>query len=330
MYYNDKIDTFKEIFDTGDIIYKPGSLTVNGKAYPVIDDVVILSPASKQSLFVKDSLNAGTAAAAGKDFAEDIQHTFGQEWKDHDRILPEHAEEFNDYFDIVDKSSFKVSRVCDLGCGNGRWSYFLKDACSELILVDFSDAIFVARKNLQEARNCLFFMCDLKELPFKNDFADLLICVGVLHHLPTPCLDEVRALKRYAPSLFIYLYYALDNRPAYYRLILGLVTGMRLVLSRIRNRPFRKIFSIAGAVFLYMPFVLLGRFLKPAGLHRYVPLYEAYNGKSVRRIQQDVYDRFFTRIEQRVTREGIAGLKDTFSDIAISENKPYWHFLCKR
>src|SRR5690606_4214648 len=132
--------------------------------------------------------------------------------------LPEHREEFERYFDLVDWKSMANARVCDLGCGMGRWSAFAKDRCREIVLVDFSDAIFVARKNLGQAKNALFFMCDLKRLPFRDDFADFLFCLGVLHHLPTPCLEEVRALKRAAPKLLIFLYYALDNRPGYFRL----------------------------------------------------------------------------------------------------------------
>src|SRR5205823_14169167 len=141
------------------------------------------------------------------------------------------------------------ARVCDLGCGMGRWSYFLKDRCKEIVLVDFSDAIFVARKNLASASNALFFMGDLKRLPFRDNFADFLFSLGVLHHLPTPCLDEVRALRSAASRLLIFLYYAVDNRPWYFQVLLKGVTGVRQVLSRVRGRALRKSISWAGTWF---------------------------------------------------------------------------------
>jgi hypothetical protein len=50
----------------------------------------------------------------------------------------------------------------------------------------------------------------------------------------------------------------------------------------------------------------------------------------VRRIQQDVYDRFFTRIEQRVSRAQINELRNDFTDVQISDALPYWHFLLIR
>jgi hypothetical protein len=61
-----------------------------------------------------------------------------------------------------------------------------------------------------------------------------------------------------------------------------------------------------------------------------VPLYDFYAGKSRARIEQDVYDRFFTGIEQRVSRAEIQRLRDTFRTVTISSGLPYWHFLCER
>ena len=109
-----------------------------------------------------------------------------------------------------------------------------------MVLIDFSDAIFEARRNLKEADNCIFFMGDLKKLPFRDDFADFLFSLGVLHHLPADCLDEVRNLKRFARKILIFLYYALDNRPLYFRMILKAVTLVRGMICRVRNELFRQ------------------------------------------------------------------------------------------
>ena len=86
---------------------------------------------------------------------EDIQFTFGSEWLTYPDIMPEHEDEFALYFDLINIPDLKNMRVCDLGCGIGRWSYFLRDKCRELILLDFSEAIFAARKNLKESENAL-------------------------------------------------------------------------------------------------------------------------------------------------------------------------------
>jgi SAM-dependent methyltransferase len=264
------------------------------------------------------------------EFARDIQHTFGEEWGRFPAVLPEHREEFARYFDLVDIGGLAGKRVCDLGCGIGRWSHFLRGACRELILVDFSEAIFVARGNLRSADNVLYFLGDLKSLPFRDDFADFLFCLGVLHHLPTDALDEVRSLSRCAPELLVFLYYALDNRPESWRMLLSLVTRLRLLLSRVRNPAARSAVTWLLTLTVYLPLVGLGHALRPLGLSHLVPLHDFYRGKSVERIRQDVYDRFFTRIEQRFTRRQILSLASTFGEIFVSEHPPYWHFLCRR
>lgn len=333
MYYGDKLESLKNIFGTNAIALKPHALVVDGRTYPIIDDIIILTPSEQHTSFVKQHLptaSLGATKSPNGAFAEDIQYSFGEEWQRYCEILPEHKKEFSSYFDLVDLSSLQNSRICDLGCGMGRWSHFAKDYCKELILVDFSDAIFTARDNLRAANHCFFFMADILQLPFRLDFADFIFCLGVLHHLPTPCLDEVRRLRYFAPQLLVFLYYALDNRPWYFRLILKFVTVVRLLVCRIRTPLFRRFFTYAGTIVLYYPLIAVGHFFQLFNLGRLIPLYEAYHDKGFKRIEQDVYDRFFTRIEQRVSRDEIRSLKDSFHDVSISENLPYWHFLCRR
>ncbi len=330
MFYANKIENLKDIFGTPDITLEPNSLVVNKRIYPIVDDIIVLLDPAQYPNSLRNRIERRDKNSPGVvDFAEDIQFTFGEEWQRFPEILPEHRREFSQYFDLVNILDLKGSRVCDLGCGIGRWSYFLKNSCRELVLVDFSEAIFVARHNLRDVKHALFFMGDLKRLPFKDNFADFLFCLGVLHHLPTNALDEVRRLKRYTSSLLIYLYYSLDNRPLFFRFLLSITTFVRLMVSKIRNHYFRSIFTNLTAIFVYFSMIGLGKIFNLFGPGHYVPLYECYNNKGMKRIRQDVYDRFFTRIEQRFSRKEIMTLKDTFGNIIVSESLPYWHFLCK-
>ena len=317
---------------TNDVVVEKQGVSVNGHSYPVVDDVIILLSPSQYPPTLSKLLNYfpdDPNPEEPEDFAEDIQFTFGAEWLTYPEILPEHEEEFALYFDLINILDLKGSRVCDLGCGIGRWSYFLKDKCRDLVLLDFSEAIFAARKNLKECASAIFFMGDLKRLPFRDGFADLLFCLGVLHHLPVNALDEVKALKKYSSTLLIYLYYALDNKPFYFQMLLYLVTAIRKAVSKIKNPFFRTSFSTFTAWTVYLPLVHLGKIGKLFGLSSYIPIYEGYRNKTVHRIKQDVYDRFFTRIEQRFSKKEILHLETDFKKVTISENLPYWHFKCE-
>lgn len=337
MYYGDKADSLRKIFGDADVRVEPARVRVGSHSYPVVDDVIILlepsrRPATLAARIAAQSDGLDIPAPPGAEqgaFAADIQFTFGEEWQRYPDILPEHEREFALYFDLVDIPALTDARVCDLGCGIGRWSHFLAGRCREIVLVDFSEAIFVARRNLAAADNALFFMSDLRELPFSDNFADFLFSLGVLHHLPTPALDEVRALARLAPTLLIFLYYALDNRPRAWRVALAAVTRLRLAAAGVRSPRARTLITEAALWSLYLPLIALGRALRPLGLAGRVPLYDFYHDKSRARIRQDVYDRFFTRIEQRYRRDQILGLRDRFREVIVSERLPYWHFLCR-
>jgi len=331
MYYSRKIDSLKDIFQASQVEVRQDSLIVDGRTYPIINDVIILLDEANYPPAVKNKITSSSAVSAknAKDFAPDIQYTFGEEWKSFPDILPEHKEEFDNYFDIVDIASLSGKRVCDLGCGIGRWSHFLRDSCGELVLVDFSEAVFVARENLRDASNALFFMADIKKLPFRNNFCDFLFCLGVLHHLPSDAIEETRSLKRLAPYLLIYLYYALDNRPVYFKALLAAATIARTAAAKVKSGSFRSAFTWAVTLCVYFPFIIAGHVLNIIGIGKHVPLYDGYRGKSFGRIKQDVYDRFFTRIEQRVSQKQIMSLQKDFTEVRISDSLPYWHFTLK-
>lgn len=329
-YYEDKLDVLRDIFGA-DVSLEKDRVIAGERVYPVVDDVIVCLEPRHHPPGLRRRLGAAAAPpAGGAGFAPDIQATFGAEWTAYPEILPEHEAEFRLYFDIVDLDRLRGRRVCDLGCGIGRWSTFLAPVARELVLVDFSEAIFVARRNLAAADRAVFVMADIRNLPFRDDFADFLFCLGVLHHLPTDALDEVRALRRWAPELLIYLYWALDGQGAGMRALLAAVTAARTGLSRVENAAFRSAFAWFGAAFVYAPLVGLGHAASPLGLAHKVPLFAGYRGKSLRRMRQDVYDRFFTRIEQRVSRAAIGTLTDTFRQVVVSDGLPYWHFLCRR
>jgi hypothetical protein len=117
----------------------------------------------------------------------------------------------------------------------------------------------------------------------------------------------------------------------HWRALLAGVTVARRALSQLHNEPMRRAIARVGARALYEPLIKVGDVVDAAGFGgSRVPLWDGYHGMSTERIEQDVYDRFFTSIEQRVTRAEIRTLQDTFDDVVISDGLPYWHFVCRR
>jgi len=330
-YYSNKLKALKDILGTNAITLTDTELIVDKKKYLIVEDVIILLDPRQYPQTLKKRLALQHAQEAFiAECKEGIQYSFGDEWTRFPYILPEHKNEFKLYFDIVNINEYADKRVCDLGCGIGRWSYFFQPFCREIILLDFSEAIFVARNNLKECSNAFFFMGDIEHLPFKYDFCDFIFCLGVLHHLETPALTAIRRLKPYAPSSLYYLYYALDNRPAHYRYLLATVTILRKVLCTIRNPKVRDIITTVIAICIYLPLVYIGKLFNLFGKGALVPLYEGHKNDSLHRIRQDVYDRFFTGIEQRFTKKEIMTLTDTYSQVTIANTEGYWHFYCLR
>jgi len=330
-YYRDKIDDLCRIFGATDIKLEPDTLVVDGARYPVIEDVIVVLDPSQYPAFVRGRLSDSLRSSMNPvQYAEEIQYHYTRFWEEWSGVLPYHEREFNEYYDLVDLSSLNGAMVMDAGCGMGRWSYMLSKKCdaSQFVLVDFSEAIFTARQLMKDEERALFIMADLTKLPFKEGFADFIMALGVLHHLPVNCLDAVRDLGRFAPRLLVYLYYALDNKPFYYRWLLRAYTPVRLMLCKVRSQAFRVAFSWFGLIFIYLPFIILGTLLKPFGLSRFIPLYNEHAWAGLEGMRHSVYDRFFTLIEQRVSRVQIKELEDTFDEVRIADGQAYWHFLC--
>jgi hypothetical protein len=137
-YYNDKRASLADIFGVDDVELLPNSLRVSGREYPIIEDVIVLGDPADYTPFVERQLGISRGARLHSEpFSEEVQYSFGEEWKSYGDITSDHARTFGKYFDLIDLPSLSGQRACDLGCGSGRWSYFLTEACREIVLVDF-------------------------------------------------------------------------------------------------------------------------------------------------------------------------------------------------
>jgi SAM-dependent methyltransferase len=256
---------------------------------------------------------------------------FGDEWERFDQSeLPEQEQRtiFESYFSVFPWHRLPMNAEgFDLGCGSGRWAKLVAPRVTRLHCIDPSVALNVARKNLAQFTNCTFHSAAVDGIPIKDGSMDFGYSLGVLHHVPdTQAGIEacVKKLKPGAPFL-VYLYYAFDNRPWWFRAIWRLSDVLRAMVSRFPH-GLRYFSSQVLAFLVYFPLARLSWVFEKTGLNvSDLPL-SAYRNLSFYTMRTDALDRFGTRLEQRFSREQIRLMMEEsgLEQIVFSENEPFW------
>ena len=257
---------------------------------------------------------------------------FGDEWSRFDQSglsADERQEIFDSYFAIFPWKQLPPNAVgFDLGCGSGRWASLVAPRVGTLHCIDASEqALNVARGNLQNQSNCQFHVASVDAIPLPEGSADFGYSLGVLHHVPDTLAGLKMCVSRLKPGapFLLYLYYAFDNRPGWFRGLWKISEAVRFVLSRAPH-PLRYLFSQILALGLYFPLARLSLLLEKLGMRVDAFPLSFYRTRSLYVMRTDALDRFGTRLEQRFTRAQIqqmmeqAGLKE----IVFSEHTPYW------
>lgn len=265
--------------------------------------------------------------------------SFGAEWQAfHQFDAAELQKIGDDYFDILPPGLLPPDcTVLDVGCGTGRWSKYLLEhrQVGHIDAIDPSEAIGVAARFLGDYPQVRFSQCNADGLPFADDVFDLVMSVGVLHHVP----DTEQAIRACAHKvkpggyLYLYLYYNLDNRGPVFRMLFHGGNLLRYVISKLPAVP-KKVVCELLAVLIYLPFILLGRALRGLGLTRLagaLPL-AYYQDTSFYIARNDALDRFGTRLERRFSRKDIQAMLENagLQNIHFSEKAPFWHVLAQK
>jgi SAM-dependent methyltransferase len=255
------------------------------------------------------------------------QASFGYEWRHFGAQLPEYDREADNYFGIVPAPLLQNAVVMDAGCGMGRWArHIVRQPVRRLYAVDFSRAIEQAAVTLAGEPRAHCIQADVCNLPFRPGTMTFSYCLGVLHHLRDPDAGMRSVARVTNGPLLVYLYYALDNRPRFHRVLLGMVTAARHITTRLPKRLMHALSWIAAAL-VYWPLARTARLLAAlglAGLAHQVPL-SHYRSSSIRLMVADAFDRFATPIERRYTREQISAWMARYGfATTFSEHTPYW------
>jgi SAM-dependent methyltransferase len=257
---------------------------------------------------------------------------FGEEWARFDQSELSEADArrgFEEYFGIFPWSSLPEAPVgFDLGCGSGRWATLVAPRVGTLHCIDASDrALGVARSNLASAKNCQFHHASVADIPLADGSMDFGYSLGVLHHVPDTRAGIracVAKLKPGAPFL-VYLYYAFDNRPRWFRAVWKATDAGRQVISRLPARP-RSAVTDAIAATVYLPLARTASLLEAAGVDVSAFPLSAYRARSFYTMRTDALDRFGTRLEQRFTAAEVKEMMESegLRDVRVADTGPFW------
>ncbi len=257
---------------------------------------------------------------------------FGDEWSRFDQSsLPDSELNgiFEAYFYMFPWRSLPANAVgFDLGCGSGRWAKLVAPRVGRLHCIDPSmEALEVARKNLSAFANCEFHLASVDRIPLARGTMDFGYSLGVLHHVPdtTAGIAACAALLKPGAPLLLYLYYAFDNQPWWYRGLWRLSDYVRRLISRL-PLSFRYIASQIIAATVYFPLARVSLLLELTGRGvKSMPL-SIYRNRSFYTMRTDALDRFGTRLERRFTRDEMLGMMQmaNLRQIKFNDQPPYW------
>lgn len=260
-----------------------------------------------------------------------VVESFGEEWIRYDQSRMTDAEinrAFEEYFAVFPWEILPPnSEGFDMGCGSGRWARLVAPRVSKLHCIDPSNAINIARKNLTRFENVEFHNTSLDKSPLRMDSQDFGYSLGVVHHVPDTAAairSCVHLLKPSAP-LLLYVYYAFDNRPIWFKFIWRLSDLVRRVISCLPNSVKFVVTDIIACI-VYWPLSRFAFYLEKIGLSvQNFPLYY-YRNRSFYTMRTDSRDRFGTSLEKRFTKLQLEGLMSEAGlvNIRFSDKAPFW------
>ena len=257
--------------------------------------------------------------------------SFGDEWTRFDQsdvAVAEARKTFEEYFALFPWELLPPdAEGFDMGCGSGRWAYFVASKVGLLHCIDPSSAIEVARSKLEQFKNVSFHRTSLDEMVLREQSQDFGYSLGVLHHVPdtqAAIVSCASLLKPGAPFL-IYMYYAFDHRPLWFRMMWKIADLARRVIWRLPPK-LKHLTTDLIALLVYWPLARLSMVIDRFGFSTASLPLSYYRNHSLYTMKTDSRDRFGTPLEKRFTREQIRQMMEQagLENIVFREREPFW------
>jgi SAM-dependent methyltransferase len=196
--------------------------------------------------------------------------SYSYQWRKFKEMIPQWKEVFGRSIAPIEPSFFQGKLGLDAGCGFGRSLYYAASYGAEVIGMDLSEAVEVARENTRHLPNVHVIQADIFHPPLQERSLDFVYSIGVLHHLPDPKRGFLALTRLLAPGapIFIWVYSRGRGRQ------IALFTLIRAVSTRLPLRllDFLCLGLAAGQWALWIaPYRLLSRFQPTRGLAQRLP-----------------------------------------------------------
>ena len=237
--------------------------------------------------------------------------SFRYEWEHFGALRPEWEHNFRGYLQPLEPEGLAGRLVLDVGAGSGRHSHQAARFGAQVVAVDMGGAIDVARANLPDAVLCV--QADAEHLPFDERAFDVVLSIGVLHHLP----DTERAVRKVARHvrpggrLQIYLYW--EPEIHWHRAVLRGVTAARRVTTRLPYGALRALCLPASALLwlgVVTPHRIARRRPRLRRLSASLPL-KAYADYPFGVLINDQFDRLSAPLERRFSAAEVRALLES-------------------
>jgi ubiquinone/menaquinone biosynthesis C-methylase UbiE/uncharacterized protein YbaR (Trm112 family) len=283
--------------------------------YPIIAGTPrMLGSAHRQRLRLTYPLAAEVLEAEGRPAVEHCEEdaiklltadSFAYEWEQFGGLRDEWAKNFADYMQPHTPESLEGQAILDVGTGSGRHSFHAAQHGAHVVAVDLGASIDVARRNLPPS--VLTVQADAERLPFDEGAFDIVMSIGVLHHLPDPsrALNSVARYARTGGHVHIYLYWVPEQR--WQRIVLGLVTAARRITVRLPHKALHGLcFPLAAGlqVAIVSPYRALRHRPRGRALAAALPL-QTYADYPFSVLVNDQFDRFSAPLERRYTADEV-------------------------
>ena len=268
--------------------------------------------------------------------------SFGHEWATFDYGASDASvaldAQFSAYCTPLDLNQFdpKKSIAGDFGAGSGRWASRLIPYFSLVYALEPSNgaSAVLKKKFLGEAKIVVLQeTVGANSIPLES--LDLAMSLGVLHHIPDTSLAIKEVARRIKPGgIFLcYLYYNLENKPDFYKLIFKAVNVVRKVISGLPQK-IKQIVTSAIAAVVYWPLARLSKMISRFGINTSnIPLHH-YADMPFVVLANDALDRFGTTLEQRFSKAEITEMLRVadfdISTLKFSDTEPFWTFSVRK